>query len=141
MDITLILSIIGFAAAFIMLFYFAAKYREAVAAEGCMTPEPAGGAPHKSGATLGGITRSAVTALSGDRAVEMADIKESLRSLHYRIEEFKAVTEEREEAASARIAQIEQRLHTFEQEYMNTLQPTLKSLIEELEYLRPQNKE
>jgi len=127
-----ILSSVGFVAALILLFYFIAKYRaaEVVDEDGDLAlPQD----------ITGGAAQDAVRFFGksmGPGAKEVADIKEKLKDLHYRLEEIKLLEEKRNTAAAAAIARVEQRVTTFENEYVNKLQPTLYSLINELENIQ-----
>ena len=68
--------------------------------------------------------------------MEVADLKEKAKSLHYRLEELKMAHDKSNAEISKQLVRMEQRLSTFEQEYVNKLQPTLISLIEELENMK-----
>jgi len=56
--------------------------------------------------------------------------------LHYRLEEMNTADEKNMAEMAKQMARLEQRLATFEQEYVTKLQPTLLSLIEELENMK-----
>ena len=79
---------------------------------------------------------SLLQAAQGPAALEVADLKEQVKVLHYRLEELKAATQKRESDVSAQLARLEARLGTFEQEFSNKLQPTLLRVIEELEHIK-----
>ena len=66
----------------------------------------------------------------------MADLKEKVKELHYRLEELKLAQDKNNADLNKLVARMEQRLSTFEQEYVTKLQPTLLSLIEELENMK-----
>lgn len=129
--------IIGFVVCFALLFVFIAKYRaileqeedsleaeedlelETVSKEGIYTPRTVLLEEPKNSAAL-----------------ELADLKEQFRALHYQLTEFKVVSNTAQTDLAKQVARLEQRLGTFEQEYVNKLQPTLLRVIEELEHVK-----
>lgn len=129
--------IVGFAVCFVLLFVFIAKYRailehepdeieveenlqvETVSKEGVYTPRASLLEEDKSSAVL-----------------EVADLKEQVRALHYQLVELKKSSHTVQGEMAKQIARLEQRLGTFEQEYVNKLQPTLLRVIEELEHVK-----
>ena len=137
---TIIISLSGFLLCLILLFYFIAKYRA------CGPKEQEDDLD-----LLDGVSSAAAVAAQDARrlfakggsvnAREAAEIKEKLKELHYRIEEIKLIEEKRNLELSKAIAKIEQRINTFENEYVNKLQPTLYSLINELENIQPHKAE
>ena len=138
MSSTFIISASGFAVCLVLLFYFIAKYRRAGGKEipdggglDIITEDIAAGAAH--------AVQDAVKIFGKNpspAAKEIADIKEKLRDLYYSLEEIKLLEEKRNTAAANAIAKVEQRVSTFENEYVNKLQPTLYSLISELENIQ-----
>jgi len=137
MPTVLIASSAGFAVCLILLFYFIFKYREAdtvkddgedldildeVSSVASSAAQDAKRIFGKSG--------------SGASARDIAEIKDKLKELHYRIEELRLLEEKRNSENAASISKIEQRVSTFENEYVNKLQPTLYSLISELETIQ-----
>ena len=135
MSSTFIISSVGFFTALILLFYFIAKYR---AAEVVDTDEELA-MPQDMTAQSVRAAHDAVRMFgksAGPGAKELADLREKLKDLHYRLEEMKLLEEKRNTAAAAAIARVEQRVATFENEYVNKLQPTLYSLINELENIQ-----
>lgn len=139
MNNMLILGAAGFTGSFLLLFFFAAKYRAASLPEDeldlCPTagPTPAadGRAPQVS------VKRALVGADAGQNPAEVLELKEKVKQLHYRIEELKLVHETKSADAAKTMARLESRLETFESEYVNKLQPALAQIIEELERLKP----
>ena len=138
----LILQVVGFVACFILLFYLTAKYRAALAAEATadypvedltvVTVSKPEVAPRAS--VLG--------SLKNTPALEVADLKEQVKELYYRLEEQKLAQDKNNTDLNKLVGRLEQRLSTFEQEYVQKLQPTLLSLIEELESMKvAENKE
>ena len=131
--------IVGFVICFILLFVFIAKYREVVANEEFF--EPVADAP---------VTAAAATAVTANTSAgfksrasllkegvpEVADVKDQVRSLHYQLAELKSATNKTQVDTAKQLARLEQRLSTFEQEYVNKLQPTLLRVIEELEHIK-----
>lgn len=137
MENTVILQLIGFTVCFILLFVFTAKYRAALARETDFEPavedltvvtvaqQPA----YKPRASV-------LQSLQGTASLETADLKEKVKDLHYRLEELKIAQDKNSGDFAKQLARMEQRISTFEQEYVAKLQPTLLSLIEELENMK-----
>lgn len=137
METTLILQAIGFVVCFILLFVFTAKYRASVAHETdfnasvddltvvTVAQQPA----YKPRASL-------LQSLQGSGALDVADLKEKVKALHYRLEELKLAQDKSSGDLAKQLAHMEQRISTFEQEYITKLQPTLLSLIKELENMK-----
>lgn len=137
MENTVILQLIGFTVCFILLFVFTAKYRAALAHETDFEPavedltvvtvaqQPA----YKPRASV-------LQSLQGNASLETADLKEKMKDLHYRLEELKIAQDKTSGDFAKQLARMEQRISTFEQEYVAKLQPTLLSLIEELENMK-----
>ncbi len=136
---TIIISLAGFLLCLVFLFYFIAKYRACGPKEQENDFDLLEDAP--SAATTAALDARRLFAKSGAlNAREAAEIKEKLKELHYQIEEIKLVEEKRNLEFSKALAKIEQRINTFENEYVNKLQPTLHSLINELENIpRPKS--
>ena len=137
MENIVILQLIGFTVCFILLFVFTAKYRAALAHETDFEPavedltvvtvaqQPA----YKPRAAI-------LQSLQGTASLETADLKEKVKDLHYRLEELKIAQDKTSGEFAKQMARMEQRISTFEQEYVAKLQPTLLSLIEELENMK-----
>ena len=132
-----ILQLVGFAVCFILLFVFIAKYHvaleaeqdladEADVAQKTVNPQAPSFAPRA----------SLLQAAQGPAALEVADLKEQVRELHYRLEELKASTQKRESDVAAQLARLETRVGTFEQEFGTKLQPMLLQVIEDLEHIK-----
>lgn len=136
---TIIISLTGFILCLVLLFYFVAKYKA------CGPKEQENDLDLlddvSSAATAAALDARRLFAKGGAlNAREAAEIKEKLKELHYRIEEIKLIEEKRNLEFSKAVAKIEQRINTFENEYVNKLQPTLYSLIKELESIpRPKS--
>lgn len=79
---------------------------------------------------------SILGSLQNTSALEMADLKEKVKDLHYRLEEMKTADDKNLAEMAKQMSRLEQRLATFEQEYITKLQPTLLSLIDELENMK-----
>lgn len=132
----LLLQLIGFVACFILLFYLTAKYRAALAVEASaeypvedltvMTVTKPEAAPRAE--ILGSLKNAS--------ALELADLKEQVKELYYHLEEQKLTQDKQVADLNRVVSRLEQRLSTFEQEYVHKLQPTLLSLIEELENMK-----
>ncbi len=137
MENTVILQLIGFTVCFILLFVFTAKYRAALAHETDFEPAVedltvvtvAQQSAYKPRASV-------LQSLQGTASLETADLKEKMKDLHYRLEELKIAQDKTSSDFAKQMARIEQRISTFEQEYVAKLQPTLLSLIEELENMK-----
>ena len=137
METTIILQLIGFVVCFILLFVFTAKYRAALAMEAdfeepvedlsvvTVAQQPS----FKSRASI-------LNSLQGAASLEMADIKEKIKELQYRLEEMKIGNNKTNSDITKQLARLETRISTFEQEYLTKLQPTLLSLIKELENMK-----
>ena len=136
METTVILQLIGFTVCFILLFVFTAKYRAALAHETdfdspvedltvVTVAQPPAFKPRA----------SILQSLQGP-SLDVADLKEQVKELHYHLEELKAAHDKSNAESTKQLARLEQRLSTFEQEYVTKLQPTLLSLIEELEHMK-----
>lgn len=137
METITILQITGFVVCFILLFVFIAKYHAAledeqdlenaveVSQETAVSPAPSF-APRA----------SLLQAAQGPAALEVADLKEQVKELHYRLEELKSATQKQESDVTAQLARLEARIGTFEQEFGNKLQPMLLRVIEDLEHIK-----
>ncbi len=126
----------GFLACFVLLFYFMAKYRAALEQD---AQEEYPGADY----TVMTVAKptfasraSVLGSLRGNAPLEVMDLKETVKDLHYQLEENKLTQDKNNADLQKQLARLEQRLTTFEQEYVNKLQPTLLSLIEELEGMK-----
>ena len=142
MSISFILSALGFAVTFVLLFYLAAKYREA-AAEGEGVFEAASSAPQaaapeteKPQSVAAAVKRASLGGPYAAMSVEIEDLKEKIKEAHYRSEELRLLSENRATEILKAVAKLETRLNAFENEYVQKLQPTLMSLIEDLGKLK-----
>ena len=137
MENIVILQLIGFTVCFILLFVFTAKYRAALARETDFEPAVENLTVVTVAQQPAYKPRAAVLqSLQGSAALETADLKERVRDLHYRLEELKIAQEKANSDLAKQLARMEQRISTFEQEYTTKLQPTLLSLIGELENMK-----
>lgn len=143
MENIVILQLIGFTVCFILLFVFTAKYRAALAHETDFEPAVEDLTVVTVAQQPAYKPRAAVLqSLQGSASLETADLKERVKDLHYRLEELKIAQEKSNGDLAKQLARMEQRISTFEQEYMTKLQPTLLSLISELENMKvAENKE
>ncbi len=137
LDTTVILQISGFVVCFILLFVFTAKYRAALAHE----TDFESSVEEMTVAT--GVAQptfkpraSLLSSLQGSSSLEVADLKEKVKELQYRLEEMKIGHDKMSGDLSKQIARMETRIGTFEEEYVTKLQPTLLSLIQELENMK-----
>ena len=137
MEHTLILLSAGFVVCFILLFWFTAKYRAAVARETDFD-SPVEDLTMMTVAKPSAFSSRAsiLGSLQNTSALEMADLKEKVKDLHYRLEEMKTADDKNLAEMAKQMSRLEQRLATFEQEYITKLQPTLLSLIDELENMK-----
>lgn len=142
MSITFIIGIAGFFISFILLFYFTAKYRESAADDGALVmdePPAVQNVVAKTAESVSNtIKRASMGGPYGAMSLEIEDLNEKLKSMHYRMEEMRLVAENNNNELIKTISKLEQRLNTFEGEYVSKLQPTLLSLIEELEQIKPE---
>lgn len=132
----IIWQIAGFVVCFILLFVFIAKYHAAVENEQDFQSEPEEPADTVPQAPVFAPRASLLQTSQAPAALELADLKEQVKELHYHLQELKASTQKHEADMMARLGRLEQRLGTFEQEYVNKLQPTLLRVIEELEHIK-----
>ena len=129
----------GFVVCFVLLFYFMAKYRASFAQE---VEQEEQEYPLEDLAVMT-VSKPEYPARASvlenppqPLALETADLKEQIKELHYHLEEYKLTQDKNNSDYQKQLANLEQRLSTFEQEYVNKLQPTLISLIEELENMK-----
>ncbi|MDR1684659.1 MAG: hypothetical protein LBR90_04290 [Elusimicrobiota bacterium] len=139
MPTTLIISCAVFFVCLALLFYFIAKYREAEVKDNGEELDLPGQGPADAGP---GAAQEAVRLFTKTigGAKETADIKDKLKDLHYRLEEMKLTEEKRAGELAKAVEKLEQRVSTFETEYVNKLQPALYSLINELENIQNKTK-
>ena len=79
---------------------------------------------------------SILSSLQGSSSLEVADLKEKVKALQYRLEEMKVGQDKANSDIAKQLSRMEARIGTFEQEYVTKLQPTLLSLIQELENMK-----
>ncbi len=132
----IIWQIAGFVVCFILLFVFIAKYHAAVEADQDLENETEEMEESGSQPLVFAPRASLLQTTQSPAALELADLKEHVKELHYHLQELKASTQKHEADMMARLARLEQRVGTFEQEYVNKLQPTLLRVIEELEHIK-----
>lgn len=141
MENMLILQLAGFVLCFVLLFYFTAKYRAALAHETDFDSPVEDLTVMTVAKPPAFASRASILgALHGSSSLEVADLKEKVKDLHYRLEELKLAQDKNNAEVSKQLSRLEQRLSTFEQEYVTKLQPTLLSLIEELENMKVADK-
>ncbi len=138
MENIIIWQIVGFVVCFILLFVFIAKYHAALEAEPDELEEEVQSSTQDAAPAAPVFAPRAALLQSAQvpAALEVADLKEQVKDLHYRLEELKASTQKHEADRAAQLARLEARLATFEQEYVNKLQPTLLRVIDELEHIK-----
>lgn len=134
----IILQITGFVVCFILLFVFIAKYHAALEDEPDLADQVAGLNEETVNPQAPSFAprASLLQAAQGPAALEVADLKEQVKALHYRLEELKMASQKRESDVAAQLARLEARLGTFEQEFGTKLQPTLLRVIDELEHIK-----
>ena len=136
MENIIIWQIVGFVVCFVLLFVFIAKYHAALEDEPDLETKVAGLDEVTVGQEPVFKPRAALLqSAQAPAALEVADLKEQVKTLHYHLEELKASTQKHEADMAKQIARLEGRLGTFEQEVAK-LQPTLLRVIEELEHLK-----
>ncbi len=136
---TLTTSIIIFAVCLVLLFFFIAKYRKA----GAQDEEDNFNLLEEVSAAAGEAAPYAKRLLAKNTGVgarEIFDLKEKVKELSYHLEELKLLEEKRNGELSKSITKLEQRIITFENEYVNKLQPALSGLISELENIQQAKK-
>ena len=137
MENIIIWQIAGFVVCFILLFVFIAKYHSALEAEQDLDEELENAQDMESPQAPVFKPRAALLQTTqAPTALEVADLKEQVKSLHYRLEELKAAGQKREADMASQVARLEARIGTFEQEYVSKLQPTLLRVIDELEHMK-----
>lgn len=142
LDTTVIFQLCGFVVCFVLLFVFAAKYRATLAHEADFEPEVEQMSVTSGPAQPVFKSRAAVLeGLQGSAPLEVADLKEKVKELQYRLEEMKIGYDKANTELSKQLARMETRVGTFEQEYVTKLQPTLLSLIQELENMKVTEKQ
>jgi phosphopantothenoylcysteine synthetase/decarboxylase len=134
MPTTLIISSAGFAVCFLLLFYFVAKYRQALSDSSLEEFD-----------ILDEVSSAASTAAKDAKRIfssaatpdvrDIVYLQEKIKELHYKLEEIKLLQEKQLNDTKNTISALEQRLTSFENEYINNLQPTLQGLIKELELI------
>ena len=136
MENIIIWQIVGFVVCFILLFVFIAKYHAALEAEQDLEDEVEGLEETSVAQAPVFQPRAALLQTAqAPAALEVADLKEQVKTLHYHLEELKASTQKHEADMASQLARLESRLSTFEQ-HVNELQPTLLRVIEELEHIK-----
>ena len=138
MENTIILQLIGFVVCFILLFVFTAKYRAALAAE---TDNEEAADEQVTVMTVSQQSAfqpraTVLNNLQGTASLELADLQEKVKELQYQLEEVKISSGKTSGDITKQLSRLESRIATFEQEYVAKLQPTLLSLIQELESMK-----
>lgn len=136
MENIIIWQIAGFVVCFILLFVFIAKYHAALADEQELDEEIEETQDLSLQTPVFQPRAALLQSAQAPAALEVADLKEQVKTLHYHLQELKASTQKHEADMAAQLARLEARLGTFEQEYVNKLQPTLLRVIEELEHIK-----
>lgn len=137
MNTIVFLQISGFVTCFVLLFVFTAKYRAALAHETDFET-PASTVTVSAGTMQPSFKprASILSSLQGASSLEVADLKEKVKELQYRLEEMKVTHNKASSDLAKQLSRMETRIGTFEQEYVTKLQPTLLSLIQELENMK-----
>ena len=131
MENLIIWQIIGFTVCFVLLFVFIAKYREALDQEQSFENTEETSAP-----SAEFRPREEVLQEAAGGSLELADLEEKVRSLHYQLLELRTTVQTNNAEFTKQMKRMEQRVSTFEQEYVNKLQPTLLRVIDELEHIK-----
>lgn len=134
MPTTLIISSAGFAICFLLLFYFIAKYRQALSDSSLEEFDILDEVSSAASAAAKDAKRIFSTSASPE-VRDIVSLQEKMKELHYKLEEIKLLQEKQLNDTKNTIANLEQRLTSFENEYINNLQPTLQGLIKELELI------
>ena len=117
-----------------LLFFFIAKYKEVSVEQDDSLDKEEDKAP-KSAPDTTDISRI-FSKVDGLPAREITDLKEKVKEFHYTLEETRLLEEKHYFALQQSVKVLEERLTTFENEYVNKLQPTLTTLISELEQMQ-----
>lgn len=136
LDTTLILQICGFVVCFILLFVFTAKYRATIAHETEFEPAVEELTVTANAQPSYKPRAAVLNSLQGTAPLEVADLKEKIKSLQYQLEEMKISHEKNNAELAKQLSRLETRVSTFEQEFMTKLQPTLLGLIKDLENMK-----
>lgn len=137
MENIIVWQMVGFVVCFILLFVFIAKYHAALETEQDLQEEVED--LQETSVPQAPVFQPRAALLQSPQApaaLEVADLKEQVKTLHYHLEELKASTQKHEADMAGQLARLESRMGTFEQEYVNKLQPTLLRVIEELEHIK-----
>ncbi|MBO4675550.1 MAG: hypothetical protein J5601_05665, partial [Elusimicrobiaceae bacterium] len=116
---------------FVLLFVFIAKYREALDQE-----QPFESVEETVTPSTEFRPREEVLEEAKENSLELVDLEEKVRSLHYQLLELRTAVQKNNAEFTKQMARMEQRVSTFEQEYVNKLQPTLLRVIDELEHIK-----
>lgn len=135
MPTTLIISSAGFAVCFLLLFYFVAKYRQALPSSSFEEFDILDEVSSAASAAAKDAKRIFSTSATTPEVRDIIALQEKVKELHYKLEEIKLLQEKQINDTKNTIAGLEQRLTSFENEYINNLQPTLQGLIKELELI------
>ncbi|MBT3393333.1 MAG: hypothetical protein HN833_04680 [Elusimicrobiaceae bacterium] len=116
------IAIVGFFGCFILLFYFIARYREFF---------------ETTSDNFNFQMKHSEPTQPDNRAelAEIKDIKDKFKTLTHMLEENRREQEKSNKQFLKNIADIEKRVSSFEEEYINKLQPAIASLVSELETL------
>ena len=135
MENIIVWQIIGFVVCFILLFVFIAKYHNAVEAEQDLEEVEELEEKTVPRQPVFQPRAALLQSAQAPAALEVADLKEQVKDLHYRLEELKASAQKHQADMTNQLARLEARMGTFEKEYAN-LQPTLLRVIDELERIK-----
>ncbi|MBQ4493960.1 MAG: hypothetical protein II972_05120 [Elusimicrobiaceae bacterium] len=135
MPTILIISSAGFAVCFLLLFYLVAKYRQALPSSSFEEFDILDEVSSAASAAAKDAKRIFSTSATTPEVRDIIALQEKIKELHYKLEEIKLLQEKQLNDTKNTIAALEQRLTSFENEYINNLQPTLQGLIKELELI------
>jgi len=127
----LYISLIGFFICFILLFYFISRYKEFFGGE-----EESFNTHFEKEE----IDSKAFSKISINPKLEkdIVELRDQIKHFNHQMEELKLVQEEKNKEFVKNISDVEKRVTTFEEEYINKLQPAIASLVDELEMLGDQ---
>ncbi len=114
------IGLIGFFVCFIMLFYFIARYRDLF---------------DNTSDNFNFQMKHSQPATPNVEIAELKEIKEKFKTFTHLLEENKRQQEKSDKDFLKNISDIEKRVSSFEEEYINKLQPAIASLVGELETL------
>lgn len=135
MPTTLILSSVGFVICLLLLVYFIAKYRQALPSASFDEFDIIDEVSSAASTAAKDAKRIFSTSAATPEVRDILSLQEKIKDMYYQIEEIRLLQEKQINDTKTAIANLEKRVSSFENEYINNLQPTLQGLIKELELI------